>query len=47
MFIDKENFINNLCRDCKSKTYSMGFKWAKTCEDNCLTIKVLSKEKGV
>jgi hypothetical protein len=44
-FINKKDFQEHLCKDCKSKQFSVGFKNEKICEETCLTIKVLKKEK--
>lgn len=43
--INKKHFKEHLCKDCQSKEYSMGFKREKICEEYCLAIKVLKKEK--
>lgn len=44
-FINKNDFKEHLCKDCKSKEYSVGFISHKICEAHCLTMKVLKKEK--
>lgn len=43
--INKKDFKEHLCKDCKSKEYSIGFRNEKICEEHCLIIKVLKKEK--
>ena len=44
-FINIKDFKEYFCEDCQSKEYSMGFKKEKICEEYCLAIKVLKKEK--
>ena len=44
-FINIKDFKEHLCKDCQSKEYSVGFKREKICEEYCLAIKVLKKEK--
>lgn len=43
--IDKKTLINNICSQCDSEKYSIGFKSTRICEDNCLAIKVINKQK--
>lgn len=43
--IDKKTLIKDICTSCDSEKYSIGFKNIRICQDDCLVIKVINKQK--
>ena len=45
MFVKIEDFVDELCKGCKNRKNSVGYKGEKICEKDCHVMTILKQQK--